>query len=176
MPEQARLVFPYRTVGVLLFRDFVPGDADHAFGREAWVQARGEGLHSYRRIHNAWLLFEVGNAVLPFYIDRATALLERVRMPVVPQFIGPKLLSALHNIVGFSIEERVGMLSPLAMRDVLRGGGPALEELQAGHALPPCGLNLCASYVGRESDGVCHDDDDYLRAVERLLADGKLPT
>ena len=161
---------------VLLFRDFEPLGTDHAFGREIWVQARGEGQHSYRRIHNAWLQFDLGNVVLPFYIDRATKLLERVRLPVVPQFIGPKLLSALHNIVGFEVEERIGMLSPLCLRDVLAGSGGALAELQAEHGQSLCGVNLCASYVDRESDGVCHGDDDYLQAVQRLRTGGLRPT
>lgn len=155
---------------LLVFRDFEPPAADHAFGREIWVQGREGGVQAYRRIHNAWLLFGVDSTVLPFYIDRATAMLERVRAPVVPQFIGPKLLSALHNIVGFTIEERVGMLPPLAMRDLLAGGGPALEELRGGHSAALCAVNLCASYTGRESDGVCHDDADYLRAAKTLLA------
>ena len=160
---------------LLIFRPFDPAAVDHAFGREIWVQARGDGLHSYRRIHNAWLHFEAGNAILPFYIDRALSMLTRVRMPVVPQFIGPKLLSALHNIVGFNIEERVGMLSPLAMRDLLAGGGPALEELDQGHDEGLCSVNLCASYVGRDSDGVCHDDEAYLHAVRLLQGSESLP-
>lgn len=150
---------------LLIFEDFLPLASDHAFGREIWIQGREGGLHSYRRIHNAWLAFEAGSPILPFYIDRALAMLERVRMPVVPQFIGPKLLSALHNIVGFTIEERVGMLSPLAMRDILLGGGDALDELRRGHSEGLCAVNLCASYVDKESDGVCHSDEDYLNAT-----------
>ncbi|MFT7289464.1 MAG: hypothetical protein ACI87W_003598 [Halieaceae bacterium] len=157
---------------LLIFQHFDQVPIDHAFGREFWVQRRGEGLRSYRRIHNAWLVFEAGSAILPFYIDRAMAMLQQVRMPVVPQFIGPKLLSALHNIVNFNVEERVGMLSPLAMRDVLHGGGAALDQLQHGHGEALCALNLCASYVNRDSDGVCHDDSAYLQATERLLASG----
>lgn len=157
---------------LLVFRDFTPSPGDHAFGREVWVQARDAGLHSYRRIHNAWLLFEAGSAVLPFYIDRATALLERVRMPVVPQFIGPKLLSALHNIVGFTVEERVGMISPLVMRDLLAGHGAAMDILRDGHSDSLCAANLCASYVDRDSDGVRHSDDDYLVAIKHLIATG----
>lgn len=157
---------------LLIFSDFELTSKDHSFGREVWVQRREKGLHSYRRIHNAWLTFEAGSAILPFYIDRATAMLERVRMPVVPQFIGPKLLSALHNIVGFNVEERVGMLSPLAMRDLLQGGGPALQELVEGHSETLCAVNLCASYVGKESDGVCHDDEDYLKATRVFTGKG----
>ncbi|WP_439100791.1 hypothetical protein [Congregibacter sp.] len=155
---------------LLIFRDFEPLTLDHSFGREVWVQGRDDGVHSYRRIHNAWLQFTADSPILPFYIDRATAMLERVQMPVVPQFIGPKLLSALHNIVGFHVEERVGMLSPLSMRDLLSGAGPALTELRDSHSEGLCAVNLCASYVGKNSDGVCHSDEDYTAAVRALIA------
>ncbi|WP_439105584.1 hypothetical protein [Congregibacter sp.] len=155
---------------LLIFRDFEPLSADHSFGREVWVKGRDDGIHSYRRIHNAWLQFTVDSPILPFYIDRASAMLERVKMPVVPQFIGPKLLSALHNIVGFHVEERVGMLSPLSMRDLLRGTGPALTELTSTHTEPLCAVNLCASYVDKSSDGVCHSDEDYSAAIRALIA------
>ncbi|MDP5054653.1 MAG: hypothetical protein NWP69_12750 [Congregibacter sp.] len=155
---------------LLIFRDFEPNAVDHSFGREVWVQGRDDGVHSYRRIHNAWLQFTAESPILPFYIDRASKLLERVQMPVVPQFIGPKLLSALHNIVNFNVEERVGMLSPLSMRDLLLGSGPALTELTAMHTEPLCAVNLCASYLNKNSDGVCHSDTDYSAAVRALIA------
>lgn len=155
---------------LMIFRDFEPLPLDHSFGREVWVQGRDDGVHSYRRIHNAWLQFTADSPILPFYTDRAAAMLERVKMPVVPQFIGPKLLSALHNIVGFHVEERVGMLSPLSMRDLLRGAGPALSELSEAHSESLCAVNLCASYVDKSSDGVCHSDEDYSAAVRALIA------
>ncbi|GAB5414983.1 MAG: hypothetical protein Cons2KO_25860 [Congregibacter sp.] len=154
---------------LLVFDDFEPAHNDHSFGREIWVQGREQGIHSYRRIHNAWLMFDANSPILAFYIDRAISMLTRVQLPVVPQFIGPKLLSALHNIVSFNIEERVGMLSPLVIRDLVNGGGPALEEMRQGHADMPCAANLCASYIGKDSDGVRHNDDDYLAATKALF-------
>lgn len=154
---------------LLIFEDFEPAHRDHSFGREIWVQGRDKGIHSYRRIHNAWLMFEADSPILPFYIDRAIAMLSKVQMPVVPQFIGPKLLSALHNIVGFNIEEAVGMISPLVMRDLLNGGGNALDEMRLSHEQPPCAANLCASYLGKESDGVCHTEDHYYAATKVLF-------
>jgi hypothetical protein len=161
---------------VLVFRDFTPGSAGHAFGRELWVQPGdkqgGASLRCWRKIHNAYLQFGAGDATLPFYLQRAEALLRRVEAPVVPQFIGPKLLTALHNVLQFTVEERIGMLSPLVMRDLLAGGGPALELLRRKQQAAPCALNLCASYVGREADGVRHGGADYERVVARLLRDG----
>jgi hypothetical protein len=155
---------------MLIFRDFEPRAQDHSFGREIWVQGRDAGIHSYRRIHNAWLQFSSESPILPFYIDRATAMLERVSMPVVPQFIGPKLLSALHNIVDFNVEERAGVLSPLVIRDLLQGSGPALDEVVTTHREAICAVNLCASYVGKQADGLCHSDEDYSAVVRALIA------
>lgn len=154
---------------VLVFRNFTPGGGDHAFGRECWVQPAGQRLRSYRKIHNAYLLFRADSPVLPFYLDRARTLLERAELPVVPQFIGPKLLTAWHNLVAFAVEERVGMLSPLAMHDLLRGGGAALQRTLEGHDRRPCAFNLCASCEGRVEAGRALEAADYSRAVKRLL-------
>jgi hypothetical protein len=157
---------------LLLFSDFSPPAADHAFGREVWVQASGRGLRSYRKIHNAYLLFSAQSVVLPYYLDRARHLLERVELPVVPQFVGPKLLTAWHNIVPFAVEERVGMLSPLALRDLNRGGGPALARTLAGHAGRPCAFNLCASAMTASDATRPLQESELAAAVQRLLGNG----
>lgn len=159
---------------VLLFRDFslAPAPAADRVGRECWVQHTDGRLRSYRKVHNAWLQVGAGSAFLAFYIDRALALLHRARPPFVPQFLGPKLLTAWHNIVPFEVEERVGMLSPLAMQELLGRpsvAGPALAALRSGHAQPLCALNLSASCEGREVDGVCHGSNGYNALIDGLL-------
>ena len=91
----------------------------------------------------------------------------------MPQFIGPKLLTAWHNIAAFAVEERVGMLSPLAMMDLLDGQpgkAGAVQALLSGHAETLCGLNLSASLEGREYDGVNAGADAYERLIEGLMA------
>ncbi|EED32093.1 hypothetical protein NOR53_3241 [gamma proteobacterium NOR5-3] len=153
---------------LLVFEDFIPVDSGDLFGRECWIQQDGSRLRRYRKIHNAWMQFAAGSPTLAFYIDRAEALLERAEPPVVPQFIGPKLLTAWHNIVAFSVEERVGMLSPLAMAELLGSGDRALQMLRDGHGAPLCALNLSASYENRESDRVTHDERDYQQLVQEL--------
>mgnify|MGYP001827129198 CR=1 FL=1 len=153
---------------LLVFDDFVPRNSGDCFGRECWIQRSGSKLRRYRKIHNAWLQFEVGSTTLDFYIDRAQALLKRADSPVVPQFIGPKLLTAWHNIVAFPVEERVGMLSPLVMYELLQGGDRALQMLRDGHGQALCALNLSASFENRASDGVLHDAQDYQRLVDEL--------
>jgi hypothetical protein len=153
---------------LLVFENFALQQQGDVFGRECWVQQDGTKLRRYRKIHNAWLQFQAGSSTLDFYIDRATHLLERVTPPVVPQFIGPKLLTAWHNIVPFNTEERVGMLSPIAMQGLLSGGSPALEMLIAGHEQPLCALNLSASCEDRSVDGLIHSAADYTKLVDGL--------
>ncbi|WOJ92528.1 hypothetical protein R0135_12125 [Congregibacter variabilis] len=159
---------------VLIFEQFTPADSGDRFGRECWIQQDGGKLRRYRKIHNAWMQFSAGSPTLAFYLDRARLLLERTESPVVPQFIGPKLLTAWHNIAAFSVEERVGMLSPLVMAELLDGGDRALQMLRAGHAEPLCALNLSASYENREVDGVMHDGHDYQQLVEQLSSGAML--
>jgi hypothetical protein len=161
---------------VLIFRDFTPPAAGDHLGRECWIQLQGRRLRTYRKVHNAWLQFAAGSAFLPFYIDRAEALLQLADAPVVPQFIGPKLLTAWHNIVPFSVEERVGMLSPRCLDELLTDvhePAPALARLVSAHRTALCAVNLCASLEGRCTDGVLHDADAYHRVVDGLL-DGSL--
>lgn len=167
---------------LLVFGELPLSAGGDRFGRECWVQRdragkrEGERIRRYRKIHNAWMQFSDASPVLGFYIDRAAALLARAEPPLVAQFIGPKLLTAWHNIAPFDVEERVGMLSPLCMRELLGGsrGAPsrknegALHMLRAGHAQPLQALNLSASCEGREVDGVLHGPEDYRRLANGL--------
>ena len=167
---------------VLLLRAFEPPARGDWLGREAWVQVSKGRLRSYRKVQNAWLQIGQGSSFLPFYIDRARCLLERAEPPVVPQFIGPKLLTAWHNLVPFNVEERVGMCSPVVMRDLLRAAregidivsdSRALDLLRSGHGAALCALNLCASYEGRDDHGICHAPRDYHALIDALL-EGRL--
>lgn len=151
---------------------FDPCAGDHAVGREVWVQKTDKGrLKAYRKVHNAFLMTSACDSFLPFYAEAAERMLRRAEPPLVPQFIGPKLMTALHNISGLAVEERAGMLSPLALRDLLRGDGKAQEMTVEGHGLPPAAYNLSASYCGRESDGVLNTPEDYSRVVALLLGE-----
>lgn len=137
---------------------------DYAFGREVWVQ---RGPKAYRKVHNALAFFARGNPVLDFYIHACERLVERVEPPIPPQLVGPRLLGSLHNLLHFPLVDAVGSLSPLVLRDLLDGGGPALDCLLA--ASPALvGANLCAALAGTDYDGARLDDDDLLAAVEAL--------
>ena len=120
-------------------------DEPYALGREVWVQADGRRLRSYVKVHNALLLFRRGNAFLDFYLDTAQRLVRAHRGPMVPQFVGPKLLTALHNVVGCPVVEQAAMLSPEVAHDVLEGSGPALRLFMQNSRASPAAANLCAS-------------------------------
>jgi hypothetical protein len=86
----------------------------------------------------------------------------------VPQLIGPKLLTALDNMIQLDATWAVGMASPLVVRDLAAGGGPALACLRAFAPAPPAALNLCASLAGGAADGVALSDPEMTRAVGTL--------
>lgn len=127
---------------------FTPVDSNYALGREVWIQFdRNKKLRSYSKVHNAFLLFRQGNSFLDFYIETAQKLLRKSSSSVPAQFIGPKLLTALHNIALCPVQETAGMLSPMVILDLLEGDGKALrlfidKSPQHVHA-----ANLCISSI-----------------------------
>lgn len=146
------------------------------FGLEFWLQRDRRGrLQARRNVHNAFMAFRRGDPTLAFYRDCAERrLIEADAARVPPQLVGPKLLTALDNAVGLALEERAGALSPLVLAELAAGtDGPARRRLRArqpGLAV----ANLGASLVGRTVDGVRLDADLMARAVETLLARGRL--
>jgi hypothetical protein len=149
--------------------------AGYLLGREAWVQPDTRGRPTVRRnVHNALLLVQPGNPFLAFYRYAAERVLARHDGPPVPQLIGPKLLTALDNMIGLEASWAVGMASPLILRDLAAGGGPALDALAGATPEPPAALNLCASYAGRTADGIALDAATMTAGVRTLL-DSELP-
>ena len=119
-----------------------------AFGREVWIELDSRQKNRARvKVHNAFMQFRHDNSFLPFYIDSAERLLRQHKAGMPPQFIGPKLLTALHNMLHFAVVETAGMLSPLVAADIDQGGGAALELFLRDHQQIPAGLNLSASVV-----------------------------
>ena len=137
----------------LIFRpdEFILPTHAFAFGREIWVQNDDNGrMRAYPKLHNAFMMFRRGNACLEFYLDTAERLVRLNQGGMPPQFIGPKLLTALHNIARFPVMDSAGMLSPLVMRDLLAGGGDALELLRQKSAVVLAGVNLSSSLTAAE--------------------------
>lgn len=129
-----------------------PPDYDYAVGREVWVQPKGKGWRSYVKVHNAALLFRHGNAFLPYY-RRAAEQIVRAHSGrhMVPHLVGPKLLTALHNIAAHPVMEEAALLSPWVIRDWLGRGGPALQQFRTQSPATPRLANLCASSIETEA-------------------------
>ncbi len=142
--------------------DFHLPDAPCALGREVWVQHDRQGqLKAYKKVHNAFLMFRKGNSFLAFYADTAQRLLAENQGTVPPQFIGPKLLTALHNVARLSVMESAGMLSPMVIKSVLAGDGPALGLFARQSPQPIAAANLCISS--------CEKEDVTDAEMERLI-------
>jgi hypothetical protein len=66
-------------------------------------------LRAYVKVRNAFLMFRKGNHFLDFYTATAQRLLRLNQGSMPPQFIGPKLLTALHNVAICPVMETAGM-------------------------------------------------------------------
>lgn len=142
-------------------------DAPYALGREVWIQENEKGrLKAYVRVHNAFLMFRQGNPFLAFYLDTAQRLLDLNTGRMPPQFIGPKLLSALHNICQCPIQETAGMLSPLLIKSILQDEPSAFDLFSMRSSQLPAAANLCGSSL--ESGEVSSDEMQQL--IIRLFA------
>ncbi len=129
----------------------LPEQENYALGREVWVQQnQNNKLKSYVKVHNAFMFYRQGNSFLDFYTETAEKLLAQTTGPMPPQFIGPKLLTALHNIVQCSVLETAGMLSPLVLQGVLKGEGAALSLFKQKSKQPIAAANLCSSLAEGE--------------------------
>ncbi len=156
---------------------FRPGAFDvdapdgYAFGREHWVQLDKAGrLKVFNNVHNAMLVFTPrGRATLDFYREQAERLLLSAGPDVPAQLVGPKLLTALHNVVRFPLLASVGMVSPLVVRDLASGGGVAWDMLRSAHDDGLAALNLSTSLMGTATDGVEVTEALLERAVDALM-------
>ena len=131
---------------------FVVPNESYALGREIWIQADRDNpskLTSRVKVHNAFLMFCEKNTFLDFYIETAGRLLTENTGSMPPQFIGPKLLTAIHNVVQCPVLETAGMLSPLVINDIARSGGPALSLFRQRSPEPIAAANLCCSLYER---------------------------
>ena len=97
------------------------------------------------KVHNAFMMYKKGNSFLDFYTDTAERLLLQNNGRIPPQFIGPKLLTAIHNVVQCPVLETAGMLSPLVVKDIANGGGAALDLFKQKSPQKILTANLCSS-------------------------------
>jgi len=127
-------------------QEFILPKSSFALGREVWIQEdNNQKLRAYTKVHNAFLMFSQGNHFLDYYAASAEQLLRANQGRMPPQFIGPKLLTALHNMVACPVMETAGMLSPLVIQDILKGEGQALKLFIQKSTHFPAAANLCSS-------------------------------
>lgn len=160
---------------VLIFdpQGFHLPETPSAVGREIWIDHDRNGrLKAWRKVHNAFLMFDHNDSLLDFYADSAERLLRLNPGPRPPQFIGPKLLTALHSLSQFPVLENAAMFSPLLLRDLL--GDPsaegAIELFEASSHQVPAAANLCSSSIERGE----LDNAQMQLAIDRLLEQGAL--
>lgn len=147
-------------------------DQARGFGREVWIEHDAKNrLRARRKIHNACMYFKSNDPFLDFYIEAATKMLDRVEGEMVPQFIGPKLLTALHNMMGLEEVESAGMFSPLVLQDILTSDGPALDLLKEQQGARITAANLSASYVN-SADSAALTINQMAIVTEKLLSQG----
>jgi len=145
----------------------------YSIGREVWVQnseKNSEKLSVYIKVHNAFMTFRKGNSFLDFYIDTAERLLLNNQGSMPPQFIGPKLLTAIHNVVQCPVQETAGMLSPLVIKDIANHGGPALELFKQKSSKHVSAVNLCNSLFARKE----YSANTIEKCITTLKTDGCL--
>lgn len=123
------------------------GEADCIFGYEFWLQQDAKGrVRTHRNVHNGFSVFRRGAPALPFLIQVVSRLIDEVDVNfIAPQFVGPKLLTSLHNIVKFNVEPRVGAISPLLAGAVIARETKTLHRYCEVLPTALVGANLCAS-------------------------------
>lgn len=130
-------------------------DEKYALGREVWIQQSKNTerkLVSKIKVHNAFMMFEKNNTFLDFYSDTAERLLNLNTGSMPPQYIGPKLLTALHNIIQCPVQESAGMLSPLVIKDLNNNSSYAKDLFLKTSTHHIHAANLCNSlYLSNET-------------------------
>lgn len=124
----------------------------YAVGREVWIQEDTNDqniLVANTKVHNAFMMFKKGNTFLNFYTETAERLVVNNTGKMSPQYIGPKLLTAIHNVVQCPVLETAGMLSPLVVKDIAAGGGQALDLFNQKSLHPIHAANVCSSLYER---------------------------
>lgn len=162
LAEGAEAVLWLDSDTLILDRSWQPPEANYAVGREVWVQPKDAGWRSYKKVHNAALLFCRGNAFLPYYRHAAEQIVHAHQgRHMVPHLVGPKLLTALHNFAAHPVMEEAALLSPWTIQDWLAGHGPSLDTFLRDTVAVPALINLCQSSVANGE----LSDEQMLKAV-----------
>ena len=140
-------------------------DTTCVFGQEFWVQGEPGAYRVRKNVHNAYCAFRRDCPILPFLIEAVQRMMRRVDPQfIAPQFVGPKLLSHLHNTVGFELDARFGALSAEVIEGLLAGDDEAYCLMREKMPTDLMAANLCLS-LQRETN-----DEEMMCLIELLLA------
>ena len=148
--------------------NFLLPDEPYALGREIWVQndrKKTTKLNVYIKVHNAFMLYCKNNSFLDFYADTAERLLTLNQGQMPPQFIGPKLLTAIHNIAQCPVLETAGMLSPRVIQDLANGTTSALSLMKQRATQSIFAANLCSSLYAKAE----FNEQQIQQCIDKLL-------
>ena len=158
-------------------------DADYLFGEERWVQPQKKGSKLkwkvFKNVCNALCMFRREQPFLSFYIHASERVIRHANPDfIAPQMIGPKLLSALHNIINLPTTTQLGSASPHMLTDLANGAGPALNHMMSAPVSQPCvALNLCKSLIDTQAyDQEVITPSRLNKAMDTLCAIGPLGT
>jgi len=126
--------------------------------------ARRKKLKVHKNVHNALAMFDAQSPTLPFLAHTVLRLMSRVDAQfIAPQFVGPKLLTSLHNTVGFETTDSVGAISPLLTQALLENDFALLDYYSSRLEQPMVAANLCASLLTRNEIGDAHAQQEQVK-------------
>jgi len=146
------------------------------FCRETFVARREGPLRGEFRVNNAVCAFDRGNRFLDFAIWAHETLVRDRPDRVFQHGTSTTMLTRLCATTPLPLVHNVGLFTPAMVRELAGpGDGPAVQELKLRHGNPLYAANLTYSLVGVVHDDVVSTAEEYLAAVDRLIATGGAP-
>jgi hypothetical protein len=143
-------------------------DADFAFCREVWTEIKWGAVVKSPGINNSVAMFMRGNRFLDFCIWAHEEIVRHQEL-VLRHGTSTRLLTALHKAAPLPTIGNVGLISPVTMRDLLRGDGKVVREYILAHGAPLRAVNLGGSMCDTDRKGIGSGPADYEALVELLL-------
>lgn len=150
----------------------IPIEREFAFCEEVWLDRGPDGaVFGERRVNNAVSVYVEDNHFLEYYryacrqlARNESAVLERISF-------GTRFLTVQHRILGLKLLDSVGMLTPLMVHDIARGGSEILHQAYGTYlSTPMYAGNFCCSFRGKDCGGLMMQDAVYDAALARLIS------
>jgi hypothetical protein len=148
-----------------------------AFAREHMLGAMPDGSIRAQKpgINNAVMVFDEGNAILPFYIHACESIIGHFHPEagLARTALGPGLLQRLATVLPLECINQVGLFTWRMMQEI-SAGQSRMAQLYAGCAgVPLAAANLCNHIrTGLDENSRRTMDAQYVRAI-RILVESK---